>query len=184
MLPVREICFKDSSPAAVEAVIRYIYLGQKPILEPLCGYTVKDLMSLASYLEIECLQDYCVDLVLGKNYSTNRVTFNSHSITADGSRSQPRIDLAKSLVEYENHKVFQRGAHQRQNQVGAEIILQVLFTWGHRFAKIRHGIIQALINDYGYEFRGGNMVALERFKDHEGFDDILCEMMEMMRQIK
>ncbi|KAF9117196.1 hypothetical protein BGX27_000045 [Mortierella sp. AM989] len=65
MEPIREIRFEDSSPAAVEAVIRYIYLGQPPVLEPLCGYTVRDLMSLASYLEIESLQDHCVELVLG-----------------------------------------------------------------------------------------------------------------------
>ncbi|KAG0245965.1 hypothetical protein BGX31_005251 [Mortierella sp. GBA43] len=64
---VREIRFEDSPPAAVEAVIRYIYLGQRPVLEPNCGYTVKDLMALASYLQIECLQDHCVDLVLGRS---------------------------------------------------------------------------------------------------------------------
>ncbi|KAG0020020.1 hypothetical protein BGZ80_004892 [Entomortierella chlamydospora] len=69
MEPIREIRFEDSPPAAVEAVVRYIYLGQQPILEPLCGYTVKDLMSLASYLEIERLQDHCVELVLGMSTS-------------------------------------------------------------------------------------------------------------------
>ncbi|KAF8976953.1 hypothetical protein BGZ46_007809 [Entomortierella lignicola] len=67
--PIREIRFEDSPPAAVEAVVRYIYFGQQPVLEPHCGYTVKDLMSLASYLEIEQLQDHCVQLVLGKSIS-------------------------------------------------------------------------------------------------------------------
>ncbi|KAI7829520.1 hypothetical protein BC939DRAFT_526040 [Gamsiella multidivaricata] len=64
--PIREIRFEDSPPAAVEAVLSYIYFGQCPVLEPMCGYTVKDLMELATYLEVECLQNYCVDLVLGR----------------------------------------------------------------------------------------------------------------------
>ncbi|KAI8606435.1 hypothetical protein EDD21DRAFT_400399 [Dissophora ornata] len=64
--PIREIRFEDSPPAAVEAVLRYIYLGQWPEVEPLCGYSVKDLMALATYLETESLQDHCVDIVLGR----------------------------------------------------------------------------------------------------------------------
>ncbi|KAF9919095.1 hypothetical protein BX616_001830 [Lobosporangium transversale] len=64
--PIREIRFEDSPPGAVEAVLRYIYLRQWPVLEPLCGYTVKDLMALATYLQLESLQELCIDLVLGR----------------------------------------------------------------------------------------------------------------------
>ncbi|KAG0290375.1 hypothetical protein BGZ96_006131, partial [Linnemannia gamsii] len=58
--PIREVRFQDVPPEVVRAVVRYIYLGQKPVLEPYCGYTVKDLVALSSYLEIAPLEDYCV----------------------------------------------------------------------------------------------------------------------------
>ncbi|KAK3812115.1 MAG: hypothetical protein J3Q66DRAFT_442891 [Benniella sp.] len=62
---IREIRFEDSPSAAVDAVLRYVYYGQRPVLEPHCGYTLKDLTALATYLQLEELQEHCVELVLG-----------------------------------------------------------------------------------------------------------------------
>ncbi|KAF9347238.1 hypothetical protein BGX26_001273 [Mortierella sp. AD094] len=160
MEPIREIRFEDSPPAAVEAVVRYIYLGQQPVLEPLCGYTVKDLMSLASYLEIERLQDHCVELVLGMSAGHHRLPYRR--VTGQPQQQQ----------QPQRHRRYQK----QKSRIGAETAVQILFGWGYRFPKIRHALIQALIHDNGYAFADGKLMALERFREHKEYNAIVYEL--------
>ncbi|KAF9964254.1 hypothetical protein BGZ70_006721, partial [Mortierella alpina] len=174
---VREIRFEDSPPAAVEAVVRYIYLGQKPAIEPFCGYTVKDLMLLSTYLEIVCLQNHCVDLILGKFRDL------------DGDECPPLLlcDGASDLAWTAHgkrpcHVLGSRVSRRRGplSSVSADSLVQVLFDWGYRFPRIRCSIIRALVFDYGYMFAdpGAMEMWLDRFNDHEALGAILYQLVE------
>ncbi|KAF9340592.1 hypothetical protein BGZ91_001212 [Linnemannia elongata] len=187
--PIREVRFQDVPPEAVRAVVRYIYLGQKPVLEPCCGYTVKDLMALSSYLEIAPLEDYCIQLVLGTHRDTNTDsnggddsgTFN-HDYSNMGRRGgggSPSIC---------NNNLTPRGSSQ--SRISPEMAVQVLFDWGYRYSKIRTALVCALIHsdlvDDGVllgspegDAEGGSGRGLLRsFAGHEAFHAILCEMIE------
>ncbi|CAO3563103.1 unnamed protein product [Mortierella alpina] len=174
---VREIRFEDSPPAAVDAVVRYIYLGQKPAIEPFCGYTVKDLMLLSTYLEIVCLQNHCVDLVLGRFQDL------------DGDESPPALlcdgasDLSWTAHDRRPcHVLGSRVSRWRGplSSVSADSLVQVLFDWGYRFQKIRCCIVRALVLDHGYMFADPVAMGmwLDRFCDHEAFGAILYQLVE------
>ncbi|KAK3842791.1 MAG: hypothetical protein J3R72DRAFT_508487 [Linnemannia gamsii] len=186
--PFRTIQFEDSVPEAVRAVIRYIYLGQNPVLEPYCGYTVKDLMALASYLQIPPLEEYCVQLVLGTHRDTN---------TTVGVKDE----YDSSAVGYYYNATHTRHAHtlssaQRRlkNRILPETAVQVLFDWGYKYPKIRTALVCALIESDLFsnvdvlfgpkeekeeeEGGGGGGGLLRSFEGHEAFHSILCEMVE------
>ncbi|KAF9096304.1 hypothetical protein BGX29_008628 [Mortierella sp. GBA35] len=168
--PIREIRFEDSPPEAVRAVVRYIYLGQKPILEPYCGYTVKDLMALASYLEIPPLEDYCVQLVLGTHRDSTFADDDDHDIHYN------------TNVINNNHMVLLQ-TNQPKSRISPEMAVQVLFDWGYKYTKIRSALVCALIEsgssaadeDVLYDPEVGLMRA---FEDHRAFSAVLCEMTE------
>ncbi|KAK3830998.1 MAG: hypothetical protein JOS17DRAFT_158580 [Linnemannia elongata] len=184
--PIREVRFQDVPPEVVRAVVRYIYLGQKPVLEPYCGYTVKDLMALSSYLEIAPLEDYCVQLVLATHRDTDTDAngdddsgiFN-HDYSSKGQR--------RGSVNW-NNNLTPRG--RSQSRISPEMAVQVLFDWGYRYAKIRTALVCALIEsdqvDDGVLFGssegdaqgGGGGGLLRSFAGHEAFHVILCELVE------
>ncbi|KAG0308413.1 hypothetical protein BGZ98_008033 [Dissophora globulifera] len=196
--PIREIRFEDSSPAAVEAVIRYLYLGQPPALEPGCGYTVKDLMALAVYLEIEELQDICVDLVLGRTQDhherindsmTASMPVRCPSRFAQGNRCGKSDDHTRhysisrraGLHPYRRCQaqlaqgttaMTGRQCGQSKAQIASAHAARVLFGWGWRFTKMRSALIEALVQGG----RGGEETALEGFQDHEEFSALLHDM--------
>ncbi|KAI1319897.1 hypothetical protein EDD11_002571 [Mortierella claussenii] len=187
--PIRDIRFEDVPPAAVEAVIRYIYLGSVPVLEPLCGYTVKDLMALATYLDIEVLKDVCVDMVLGRSrceydYGANHsVGGDRRSPTAATLWERPcyhpyRVDKKKSCTTSRHHL-------QTKCRVRLGSVVQVLFGWGFRFPKMRAALIRALVQEQGRRTTYGGdkhstatdpIPAIDRFHGHEAYAQILCEM--------
>ncbi|KAF9912284.1 hypothetical protein EC991_000176 [Linnemannia zychae] len=174
--PVRTIQFEDSCPEAVHAVIRYIYLGQKPVLEPYCGYTVKDLMALASYLQIPPLEEYCVQLVIGTHRDT----------TASASEDEYGSDILNCYSSIHSHRHTRR--QQLQSRISPEMAVQVLFDWGYKYPKIRTTLVCALIDSElfsdedmlcGQEVEeGGGGGLLRSFAGHEAFHSILCEIVE------
>ncbi|KAF9949894.1 hypothetical protein BGZ72_008347 [Mortierella alpina] len=175
---IREIRFEDSPPAAVEAVVRFIYLGQKPAIEPFCGYTVKDLMLLSTYLEIGCLQNHCVDIVLGRFRDSDEEECPP-TLFCDGVED---VSWA-SLGRWHSHHAFRSHASPWRgslSSISADGLIQVLFDWGYRFPKIRRAIVQALVFDYGYMFADpGTMdVWLDRFSAHEAYGVILHQLVE------
>ncbi|KAF9539217.1 hypothetical protein EC957_005646 [Mortierella hygrophila] len=187
--PTREVRFQDVPPEAVRAVVRYIYLGQKPVLEPYCGYTVKDLMALSSYLEIAPLEDYCVQLVIGTHRDTDTDssgdddsgTFN-HDYNSMG-----RQRRGGGSARWTSNLTL-RG--RSQSRISPEMAVQVLFDWGYRYTKIRTALVCALIDSdlvgdgvlFGSpedDTNGGSGGRLLRsFAGHEAFHAILCEMVE------
>lgn len=193
---IREIRFEDSPPAAVEAVIRYIYLGQRPVLEPHCGYTVKDLMALASYLQIECLQDHCVNLVLGRK--PDQDTASKRRSVPGASPSNHTRRLGGGFHPYrpqawQSHERAQHGLYSRargtssttgadrmlRSRISPESAIQVLFGWGYKFPRMRRELIRAFVHDQGHrrvDMEAEEMTVLQRYRHHEAFDAILEEM--------
>ncbi|KAF9291931.1 hypothetical protein BGZ88_006649 [Linnemannia elongata] len=185
--PIREVRFQDVPPEAVRAVVRYIYLGQKPVLEPCCGYTVKDLMALSSYLEIAPLEDYCIQLVLGTHRDTNT---DSSGDDDSGTFNQDYSNMGRrrrgGSPSICNNNLTPRGSSQ--SRISPEMAVQVLFDWGYRYSKIRTALVCALIHsdlvDDGVllgspDAEGGSGRGLLRsFAGHEAFHAILCEMVE------
>ncbi|KAF9134200.1 hypothetical protein BGW39_007814 [Mortierella sp. 14UC] len=174
--PSRTIQFEDSCPEAVRAVIQYIYLGQKPILEPYCGYTVKDLMALASYLQIPPLEEYCVQLVVG----THRDTTTSTSASDD--------EYGSGTISYNSKYSHEQMRRLRlKSRISPKTAVQVLFDWGYRYPKIRTALVCALIESdlfssedvlFGQGEEEGGSGLLRSFGGHEAFHSILCEMVE------
>ncbi|KAG0204172.1 hypothetical protein BGX28_003787 [Mortierella sp. GBA30] len=189
--PIRDIRFEDSPPAAVEAVVRFIYLGQKPAMEPICGYSVKQLMALSSFLEIECLQNHCVDLVLGRSRELDddgRSSVPLCAISGSDDRSWTKTVSGQPSGRLHHLQQLQAGSsrttaschYKRISRVSVENLVRVLFDWGYRFPRIRCAVIQALLHDYGHIFAdpGARDASLGRFKSHEAYDEILCELVE------
>lgn len=187
--PIREVRFQDVPPEAVRAVVRYIYLGQKPVLEPYCGYTVKDLMALSSYLQIAPLEDYCVQLVLATHRDTDTDSNgddDSGTFNHDYSSIRQRRRRGSSTSWTNN--LTPRG--RSQSRISPEMAVQVLFDWGYRYTKIRTALVCALIDSdlvddevlFGSpegDAEGGDRGGLLRsFAGHEAFHAILCEMVE------
>jgi hypothetical protein len=177
-------------PEVVRAVVRYIYLGQKPILEPYCGYTVKDLMALSSYLEIAPLEDYCVQLVLGTHHETDTgsgdsdndfgiVNYSYSSVVEGGEGGGGYARWTNALT--------QRGGRSK-SQISPEMAVKVLFDWGYRYTKVRTALVCVLIDSdladegrvlFGSPEGGGEGVGLLwSFAGHEAFHAILCEIVE------
>ncbi|KAF9154420.1 hypothetical protein BG015_000969 [Linnemannia schmuckeri] len=183
--PIREVRFEDVPPEAVRAVIRYIYMGQKPVLEPYCGYTVKDLMALSSYLEISPLEDYCVQLVLGTHRDTGTDNGGEAAFGAVGYNYSNTGREGRGYASWANN-LTQRG--ESKSRISPEMTMQVLFDWGYRYTKIRMALVCALIDSdvvdeevlFGSpESESGDKGGLLRsFAGHEAFHAIMCEMVE------
>ncbi|KAG0054095.1 hypothetical protein BGZ83_011979 [Gryganskiella cystojenkinii] len=189
--PIRSIRFEDSPPAVVRAVVRYIYLGERPVVEANCGYTVKDLMALATFLEIEPLEEYCVALVLGlspdcccceseehelmlcSNYSSSSSSASSSSLGARWWRQRT------TRAESENESLRSKWAPAtKTTMMPRESMLQTLFAWGYRFPRIERALIRELVSDLGKILSNREAKILDRFKTHEAFERILVEMMK------
>lgn len=185
--PIREIRFQDVPPEVVRAVVRYIYMGQKPVLEPYCGYTVKDLMALSSYLEIEPLEDYCVQLVLGIHRNTDASSSGSDDDFGNVNYSYSSVVGGEGYARWTNSFTHRRGRRSK-SRISPEMAVKVLFEWGYRYTKVRAALICALIDSnladeeqdlFGSpEGEGEGVGLLQSFAGHDAFHAILCEMVE------
>lgn len=188
--PIRIIRFEDSPPAAVRAVVRYVYLGERPIVEANCEYTVKDLMALASFLGIEPLEEYCVALVLGLSQDCCCCESDDHgllmcsrySTCPDWQRTNKRSRIGADAYPTRRTRTSQE-ATMMMTMTPRESMLQTLFAWGYRFPRIEGALIEVLVSDHGKILSNNDENVLERFKDHQAFERILIEMMqEQIRQ--
>ncbi|KAF9428680.1 hypothetical protein BGZ94_001471 [Podila epigama] len=180
---VKEVRFEDSVPNAIVAVKEYLYSGIKPVPQPLSGYTVKDLMELATYFGMEDLQDHCIVLALGLNQPWSGAPFVHrwddiiHGYSGEGEGDGQQQEHQQEQQREYLPPVYLNMEEDRdmKSRQSAEILLQTLFTWGYRFPRMRQAVVRALCWDHGRRFVRVEQM-LGRYRDHAEYRSLLVEM--------